>query len=103
MRPACTMALAGSYYFRRQWRLDMELIPANPEAPQARLAWALGLTKGGKSHAFTLDLGNVRATVTDLLAGSHFPGGFRRQDVPRFQADSAVSRLSHASGTPTRN
>ncbi len=81
LRRAGNLAVTWAYLLPRRWRLAGELVPPNPKARHARLAWALGLTKGVGGHSFTLYLGNSPATTSDLWVGSDFPGGLRQRDA----------------------
>jgi hypothetical protein len=41
----------------------------------------VGFNKRIRGHAFLIYVGNSRATITDLIAGSDIPGGFKSGDV----------------------
>jgi hypothetical protein len=75
LRRAANLALQAVYSLPRRWRLQGEVIAANPKSSHGKLAWALGVTKSVPGHSFTLYLGNSRATTSDLWVGSDFPGG----------------------------
>ncbi len=65
----------------RSWDVQVEAVPENRDARGGETAWAVGLNKRVRGHAFLLYLGNSRATTTGLLAGSDIPGGFKPGDV----------------------
>lgn len=81
LRRAGNVGFAWAVQLPRRLRVEGNLIPPNPQAHGARLAWALGLTKGVRGHSFTLYVGNSRATTTDLWVGSDFPGRYRVRDL----------------------
>ncbi len=81
LRDARNVGLGASIHLGLAWDVALEAIPANRDAQDAALAWAVGLTKRVRGHAFVIYLGDSRATTTDLIAGSDIPGGFKRGDV----------------------
>lgn len=81
LRRAGNVGFAWVFQLPRRFRVEGNLIPPNPKAKDAKLAWAVGLTKGVPGHSFTLYLGNSRATTTDLWVGSDFPANFRLRDL----------------------
>ena len=81
LRDAWNAGFGASLHLGRTVDLAAEAIPGNRDVTGAATAWAVGLTKRVRGHAFILYLGNSRATTTDLIAGSDIPGGFRSGDV----------------------
>lgn len=81
LRNAFNAPVAASVHLPHSWDLVLELVPGNKDAENSELAWAIGLNKRIRGHAFLLYLGNSRATTTDLIAGSDLPGGFGASDV----------------------
>ncbi len=81
LRNARNVGVGASLHLGHAWDLAVEAIPANRDATNAALAWGIGFTKRVRGHAFVIYLGNSRATMTDLIAGSDIPGGFKSGDV----------------------
>jgi len=81
LRNARNVGVGASLHFVHAWDVSLEAIPANRDAPDSTLAWAVGFTKRLRGHVFVIYMGNSRATTTDLIAGSDIPGGFKRGDV----------------------
>jgi len=81
LRNAGNVGVAAALHLPRKWDVEAELIPANRDARDGRLAWALGIAKRIPGHEFLLYFGNSRATTADLLVGSDLPGGFKSGDV----------------------
>jgi len=73
--------LAASIHLSRTFDLVAEVTPPNGDATDASWAWSLGFNIRIPGHAFLIYLGNSRATVTDLIAGSDIPGGFKASDM----------------------
>jgi hypothetical protein len=78
---AFNVGLAASLHLPRRWDVSLEVMPENRDAESGELAWALGITKRVRGHEFLIYLGNSRATTTDLLVGTDFPGGYETSDV----------------------
>ncbi|HVN76701.1 MAG TPA: DUF5777 family beta-barrel protein [Thermoanaerobaculaceae bacterium] len=81
LRHAGNVGLGASVHLGHAWDVALEGIPANRDVPGSTLAWAVGLTKRVRGHAFVIYFGDSRATTTDLIAGSDIPGGFKTGDV----------------------
>jgi hypothetical protein len=78
---AANLAVAAMWQLPKRWHLAIELVPANRDAVDGELAWALGVTKRVPGHEFLFYLGNSPATTTSLIVGSDLPGGFGAGDV----------------------
>ncbi len=78
---AFNVGLAASFHLPGVWDIVAEATPANRDAEGSAVAWALGFNIRITGHDFLIYLGNSRATVTDLIAGSDIPGGFKSGDV----------------------
>jgi hypothetical protein len=78
---AFNLGAAVSIHLPKRWDVSVELMPANRDAETGELAWALGVAKRVRGHEFLVYFGNSRATTTDLLVGTDFPGGYETSDV----------------------
>jgi hypothetical protein len=78
---AFNVGLAASFHLPGVWDIVAEATPANRDVEGSAVAWSLGLNIRVKGHDFLIYFGNSRATVTDLIAGSDIPGGFKSSDV----------------------
>lgn len=81
LRNAFNVGLGASLHLPHAWDIVTEVTPANRDADGASTAWAVGFNKRVRGHAFLIYLGNSRATVTDMIAGSDIPGRFKASDV----------------------
>lgn len=78
---AFNVGIAASFHLPRRWDVSVEVVPENRDADEGELAWALGVVKRVRGHEFLVYLGNSRATTTDLIVGTDFPGGYETSDV----------------------
>jgi hypothetical protein len=78
---AFNVGIAASFHLPGVWDIVAEATPANRDVPGSSVAWSLGLNIRITGHDFLIYLGNSRATVTDMIAGSDIPGGFNASDV----------------------
>ena len=78
---AFNLGAAASVHLPKRWDVSVEVMPANQDAEDGELAWAVGLAKRVRGHEFLIYFGNSRATTTDLLVGTDFPGGYEASDV----------------------
>jgi len=81
LRNAFNVGVAASLHLPRRWNVSLEVMPENRDAEEGALAWALGVVKRVRGHEFLIYFGNSRATTTDLLVGTDFPGGYETSDV----------------------
>ncbi len=81
LRHAFNSGIAASFHLPHGWDIVTEGIPPNRDVDGSNWAWAVGFNKRIRGHAFLIYLGNSRATMTDLMAGSDIPGGFKSSDV----------------------
>lgn len=81
LRNAFNVGIAASLHLPKRWDLSVEVMPENRDAEEGALAWALGIVKRVRGHEFLIYFGNSRATTTDLLVGTDFPGGYETSDV----------------------
>jgi hypothetical protein len=78
---AFNVGIAASFHLPGVWDIVAEATPANRDVQGSAVAWSLGLNIRITGHDFLIYLGNSRATVTDMIAGSDIPGGFKASDV----------------------
>ncbi len=81
LRRAANVAVGASYHLAHAWDLSAEAIPANRDTPDSHIAWAVAASKRLRGHGFLFYFGNSRATTTDMITGSDYPGGFKVGDV----------------------
>jgi len=81
LNDAFNVGVAASFHLPRRWDISLEVMPENRDADAGELAWALGIVKRVRGHEFLVYFGNSRATPTDLLVGTDFPGGYESSDV----------------------
>ncbi len=81
LRHAGNVGFGASIHLPHAWDVALEGIPGNHDTPGSTTAWAVGLTKRVRGHAFVIYFGDSRATTTDLITGSDIPGGFKSGDV----------------------
>ncbi len=81
LRRAANVGLGTAWHLPRDWDVQVEVMPANRDAPEGATAWALGVVKRVPGHEFLIFFGNSRATTVDLLAGTDLPGGDSTGDV----------------------
>ena len=75
------VGIAASFHLPGVWDIVAEATPANRDVPDSTVAWSVGLNIRITGHEFLIYVGNSRATVTDMIAGSDIPGGFKASDV----------------------
>jgi hypothetical protein len=78
---AFNVGAGAAYHLPGKWDLAAEVVAKNQDARNGEMAWCVALQKRLPGHSFLLYLGNSRATMTDLIVGSDFPGGFDKGDV----------------------
>ncbi len=81
LRRAANVGVAAEWHLPRDWDVQVELTPANRDAPGGATAWAVGVVKRVPGHDFLVFFGNSRATTVDLLTGTDLPGGYSTGDV----------------------
>ena len=81
LRRAANVGVAAEWHLPRDWDVQVELTPANRDAPEGTAAWAVGVVKRVPGHDFLVFFGNSRATTVDLLTGTDLPGGYSTGDV----------------------
>jgi len=81
LRNAANVAVGAAWHLPKGWDVEAEVVPDNGDARGGTTAWAVAINKRLEGHAFLIYLGNSRATMTDMMVGSDFPGGFRAGDV----------------------
>src|SRR5512136_322132 len=78
---AFNIGIAASFHLPGVWDIVAEATPANRDVEGSAVAWSVGFNIRITGHDFLIYLGNSRATMTDLIAGSDIPGGFKASDV----------------------
>lgn len=78
---AFNLGFGASFHLPGIWDIVTEVTPANRDTQGASVAWSVGFNIRLPGHDFLIYLGNSRATVADLIAGSDIPGGFKGSDV----------------------